>query len=61
MSEHIERLVTLLKGEEPAGPAELDEDVDIGEVGKGLHVTENQSARVMAGGDEDEDNTIEEV
>lgn len=30
MSEHIERLVTLLKGEEPAN--ELDEDVDLGEL-----------------------------
>jgi len=62
VSEHIERLVTLLKGEEPADPAELDEDVDLGEVGKGLSLTANQSASAMAGGDEDdEDNRIEEV
>jgi hypothetical protein len=62
ISEHIERLVTLLKGDEPA---ELDEDEDPVEVGKGLHLTANPSTSTTAGvnvneGD-DEDNKIEEV
>jgi hypothetical protein len=65
ISEHIERLVTLLKGEESG---ELDEDVDPGEIGKGLHVTTNPSTSTTAGvevgvtdNDDEEDYKIEEV
>jgi hypothetical protein len=54
----------LLKGDEPADPAELDEDVDPGDVGEGLHLTANPITSTTAGKDEDEDdedNRIEEV
>ncbi|KAF8236647.1 cytoplasmic protein [Tricholoma matsutake] len=66
ISEHIERLVTLLKGEEPAYSVELDEDINPGEVGEGLQVMENPSTTtaVTTGDDDDdndEDNKIEEV
>jgi len=36
ISEHIERLVTLLKGEEPADSSELEEGADPSGVEKGL-------------------------
>lgn len=58
--------MTVLKGEEPANPAELEEDVEVGEIGKGLPVVENasESTAVSKGEDEDEDdedNKIQEV
>jgi hypothetical protein len=68
ISEHIERLVTLLKSDESADPGELGDDADPGEIGKGLHVTTNPSTSTTAGAgdgvadkDDEEDYKIEEV
>jgi hypothetical protein len=66
ISEHIERLVTLLKGEEPANPDESDELDEGADPVEGLHLTANTSASTMADGndnesDDDEDHKIEEV
>ncbi|KAG6900626.1 hypothetical protein C0993_007300 [Termitomyces sp. T159_Od127] len=64
ISEHIERLVTLIKGDEPSDPSELDEgsletiqDASVG-APEGAERRQITSAPVE---DDDEDNRIEEV
>ncbi|KAH0582464.1 hypothetical protein H2248_010409 [Termitomyces sp. 'cryptogamus'] len=64
ISEHIERLVTLIKGDEPSDPNELDEsgpetirDASVG-VPEGVERRQIASAPVE---EDDEDNKIEEV
>ena len=59
ISEHIERLVNLLKGDEPSDHIALDEDVDLDAVGRGPGegIVEQEPALES----DDEDNKIEEV